>query len=76
MPSVYWLAAGAAALAVAAFPVAATRTSPPPGLEARAVKVGAEAPGFELPRATGGTFSLADARKGGPVVLVFYRGSW
>lgn len=31
---------------------------------------------FELPLARGGTFSLADARARGPVILVFYRGFW
>lgn len=31
---------------------------------------------FELPLARGGTFSLAEARARGPVIIVFYRGFW
>ena len=39
------------------------------------VKVGAEAPGFTLPDASGKTHSLS-AFRGKPAVLVFYRGYW
>lgn len=31
---------------------------------------------FQLPLADGGTFSLAQARAAGPVVVMFYRGFW
>jgi AhpC/TSA family len=73
------VAASAAVLVAAAawaFPPNPTRIAPPPGIEQSAIAVGAEAPDFSLPMATGGTFTLADARKDGPVVLVFYRGYW
>lgn len=33
-------------------------------------------PDFEVPLADGGTFSLAQARGAGPVLLFFYRGFW
>lgn len=33
-------------------------------------------PDFEVALADGGTFSLAQARKAGPVLLFFYRGFW
>jgi hypothetical protein len=33
-------------------------------------------PDFEVPLADGGTFSLAQARHAGPVLLFFYRGFW
>lgn len=33
-------------------------------------------PDFEVPLADGGTFSLAEARRAGPVLLFFYRGFW
>jgi len=38
--------------------------------------LGAAAPDFTLPDATGGTVHLADFRGKKPVVLVFYRGYW
>jgi hypothetical protein len=31
---------------------------------------------FEVPLADGGTFSLAEARRAGPVLVFFYRGFW
>ncbi len=37
---------------------------------------GEEAPDFRLASDLGGEFSLSDALKKGPVVAVFYRGSW
>jgi peroxiredoxin Q/BCP len=40
-------------------------------LKAQALRVGAKAPDFTLPRDGGGTVSLSDLR-GGPVVLFFY----
>jgi hypothetical protein len=52
------------------------RTSPPPGIAERALGVGAPAPGFELPAAAGERFTLEEARRKGPVVLIFYRGAW
>jgi hypothetical protein len=33
-------------------------------------------PDFEVPLADGGTFSLAEARRAGPVLVFFYRGFW
>jgi peroxiredoxin len=42
----------------------------------RALGVGAQAPLFCLPSATGEPVSLAGLLAGGPVVLTFYRGSW
>lgn len=47
------------------------RESPPPGIEERALPVGAAAPAFTLPASDGGRWSLH-----GPAVLVFYRGHW
>ena len=41
-----------------------------------ALELGRSAPDFSLPRAGGGTSSLAPARSQGPVVIVFYRGHW
>ena len=37
--------------------------------------IGALAPDFSLPAAGGGRVTLAEKR-GGPVVLVFFRGTW
>jgi len=45
------------------------------GLEGKGLEKGVEAPGFELPAVGGGTVSLEELL-GGPVILVFYRGSW
>jgi peroxiredoxin len=41
-----------------------------------ALRVGAKAPDFELPNATGQRVKLADLLKQGPVVLTWYRGGW
>ena len=41
-----------------------------------AKKVGDEAPRFELPTATGNTFSLTSVLANGPAVVTFYRGGW
>jgi peroxiredoxin len=46
------------------------------GLADRALTVGAQAPRFTLPTATGHTLSLDNLLSGGPVVLTFYRGAW
>lgn len=40
------------------------------------VGVDAQAPGFDLPDATGNTVDLAVLLQQGPVVLTFYRGGW
>jgi peroxiredoxin len=42
----------------------------------RALTVGAQAPRFNLPSATGQTLALDDLLNDGPVVLTFYRGAW
>jgi peroxiredoxin len=42
----------------------------------KAVGEGDEAPGFTLPNALGKLVSLAELRRQGPVVLIFYRGGW
>ncbi|WP_458248885.1 peroxiredoxin-like family protein [Streptomyces sp. MAI_2237] len=42
----------------------------------RALTVGAQAPRFSLPTATGQTLALDDLLTDGPVVLTFYRGAW
>ena len=46
------------------------------GIMDRIAKVGANAPEFTLPNATGQAVSLADLRARGPVVVSFYRGRW
>lgn len=38
--------------------------------------VGDQVPDFELPLADGGRFALGEARRAGPVVVLFYRGFW
>ncbi|MCX4242215.1 thioredoxin domain-containing protein [Paraliomyxa miuraensis] len=38
--------------------------------------MGQTLPDFEVPLADGGTFSLEQARKAGPVLVMFYRGFW
>lgn len=40
------------------------------------VRLGAEAPGFDLPNLHGKRVVLSEQLKSGPVVLVFYRGGW
>jgi peroxiredoxin len=42
----------------------------------RALTVGAQAPRFNLPSATGQILSLDDLLTDGPVALTFYRGAW
>lgn len=41
-----------------------------------APRIGDVAQDFTLPLADGGTFELAQARKAGPVLVMFYRGFW
>ncbi len=41
-----------------------------------APEIGDIAESFELPTIDGGTFSLDEARKAGPVLIMFYRGFW
>jgi hypothetical protein len=53
-----------------------TRLEPPPGVSERALAVDTRAPEFTLPMSTGGTWSLRNALRDGPVVLLFYRGDW
>ena len=42
----------------------------------RSLTVGAQAPRFNLPTASGQTLALDDLLTDGPVVLTFYRGAW
>jgi peroxiredoxin len=46
------------------------------GAAGHKLKVGDQAPDFSLPRAGGGTVTLVDLLRQGPVVLTFYRGEW
>lgn len=41
-----------------------------------ALKLGAVAPDFRVPRAGGGEISLRKALRTGPVAIIFYRGHW
>jgi hypothetical protein len=41
-----------------------------------ALEIGDRAADFTVPLSGGGSFSLANARSGGPTVIVFYRGHW
>jgi peroxiredoxin len=54
----------------------ASHIEAPPGIEARAVKVGAAAPAIALPTADGSRWDMNGALARGPAVLVFYRGDW
>jgi hypothetical protein len=68
--------ADAGATAPSRVPPAARRQAPPPGIESLALAVGASVPRVTLPASTGGSWSLSEALRRGPVVLVFYRGDW
>lgn len=58
-------------------PANARRPTAPPGIEAKALAVGAKAPPIEVKDATGAPWRLADAlSKHARVMLVFYRGDW
>src|SRR5262245_41115763 len=46
------------------------------GVLEKALKVGARAPDFELPDATGKSVKLSDLLARGPVVATWYRGGW
>lgn len=46
------------------------------GQAERALTIGAQAPRFSLPSATGQSVTLDDLLADGPVVLTFYRGAW
>lgn len=46
------------------------------GVEQQAVRAGAKAPVFELPELGGGSRSLAEELRHGPLVISFYRGAW
>ena len=46
------------------------------GLVNRALKAGDQAPGFELPDGDGMLWRSEDLLRGGPLVIVFYRGRW
>ena len=46
------------------------------GIVDNSLKVGGQAPDFELPDVRGEPMALSDALKEGPVVLSFYRGGW
>ena len=41
-----------------------------------ALDIGDTVPDFTVAHAGGDTVSLADARKTGPVAIIFYRGHW
>lgn len=57
-------------------PAGAGRELPPPTIEERALAVGTRAPAIVLDDHRGETFSLEEATKAGPVVVVFFRGEW
>lgn len=46
------------------------------GLAGRALKAGDRAPSFELPDGDGMLWRSEDLLRGGPIVIVFYRGRW
>ncbi len=45
-------------------------------LEDRSLQIGAKVPDFSLPDSNGDCIRLYEFLKNGPVILVFYRGSW
>ncbi|MBL4685731.1 MAG: hypothetical protein JKY37_14145 [Nannocystaceae bacterium] len=59
-------------------PSAAANTEPTANVVNRAspLAIGDQAPGFRLPDGNGDAFVLSEALASGPVVAVFYRGSW
>ena len=68
---------GSAYEALGKKPANARRPTPPPGIEAKAVAVGAKAPAVSLVDSAGAPWTLADAlTKHARVMLVFYRGDW
>jgi len=58
-------------------PTNARRPTPPPGIESKALAVGAKAPALALVDAAGAPWQLTDSlAKHARVMLVFYRGDW
>lgn len=58
-------------------PTNARRPTPPPGIDAKAVALGAKAPEVSVVDASGAPWTLAEAMsKHARVMLVFYRGDW
>jgi hypothetical protein len=58
-------------------PTNARRATPPPGIESKALAVGAKAPAVALVDAAGAPWQLTDSlAKQARVMLVFYRGDW
>src|SRR5262245_10251574 len=45
-------------------------------VSAKALKIGVQAPAFELPDGDGMIWRSADLLRTGPLVIVFYRGRW
>jgi peroxiredoxin len=72
----YWRHAAERAPAFAAAVEGEARARLASGLIGRAVRVGDMAPDFVLPDAADGRVRLSDLLRGGPVVVVFYRGRW
>lgn len=60
----------------AGYPPNPARTEPPSNIQQKALAVGAKAPAFRLPTASGRTFALTEELRQGPVILLFYRGHW
>ena len=59
-----------------ALALASSAQSPAGGVRSTPIGIGDVAPGFTLPDQSGREVTLSDARRTGPVVLVFYRGYW
>lgn len=58
-------------------PANARRPTPPPGIESKAVAIGALAPAVALVDTSGAPWQLTDSlAKHKRVMLVFYRGDW
>ena len=58
-------------------PTNARRPTPPPGIESKALAVGAKAPALALVDAAGAPWQLTESlAKHARVMLVFYRGDW
>ena len=64
-----------ACVIAATLPAAAAEAEAPPAATT-AVEVGEEAPEFTLRSIDGTEHRLADRRGKGPVVLIFFRGTW
>ena len=58
-------------------PANARRPTPPPGIETKALAVGAQAPAVALVDTSGAAWQLTDSlAKHARVMVVFYRGDW